>query len=170
MNISIMGFGGTGKTAVSRLLARTLGKRLVSTDEEIAKKAKLSVDRLVKKYGWDKALEIESEVIDELSSLDECIFDTGSVAVLRNENIINLKRNGLIVFLTCDQKVIEMRIRKGQEKADIIKNNYIDKMKGILDECQDKYKRASDYTIDTSGLSPEEVCDIIAHYVQMELH
>lgn len=170
MNISIMGFGGTGKTAVSRLLAGMLGKKLVCTDDEIAKKTRLSVDRLVKKYGWNKALEIEADVIEELSGLDECIFDTGSLTVLRNENIISLKKNGLIVFLTCDPKIIEMRIREGQEKADIIKNNYIDKMKGIFDECQDKYKRASDYTIDTSGLTPEEVCDLIAHYVQMELH
>lgn len=170
MNISVMGFAGTGKTAVSKLLAGMLGKKLVCTDDEMAKKTRLSVDRLVKKYGWNKTLEIESNIIEELSELDECIFDTGSLTVLRNENIINLKRNGFIVFLTCDPKIIDMRIRKGHEKADLVKNNYIDKMKGILDECQDKYKRASDYTIDTSGLSPEEVCDLIAHYVQMELH
>lgn len=170
MNISLMGFGGTGKTVVSRLLAERLGKKLISTDEELAKKAKLSINKLIKKYGWNKMLEMESELIEGLSGLDECVFDTGSVTVLRNENIINLKRNGLIVFLTCDPKVTEMRIRKGQEKADFIKMNYIDKMKDILDECQDKHKRASDYTIDTSSLSPEEVCNLVAHYVQMELN
>lgn len=170
MNISLMGFGGTGKTVVSRLLASRLEKRLISTDEELAKKARLSIDKLVKKHGWDKMLEMESEVIEELSDLDGCIFDTGSSTVLRNENIINLKRNGLIIFLTCNPKVTEMRIREGREKADFAKMNYIDKMKGILDECEGKHKRASDYVIDTSGLSPEEVCDIIAHYMQMELH
>lgn len=170
MNISLMGFGGTGKTVVSRLLAGRLEKRLISTDEELAKRARLSIDKLVKKYGWDKVLEMESEVIEELSNLDGCIFDTGSVTVLRNENIINLKRNGLIIFLTCSPKVIEMRIKEGQEKADFAKMNYIDKMEGVLDEWEGKHKRASDYTIDTSGLSPEEVCDLIAHYMQMELH
>ena len=169
MNISLMGFSGTGKTVVSRLLAKKLDKKLVSTNDEIVKRAKLSAERIVKRYGWNKLLEIESEIIESLSDLDECVFDTGSGAILRNENIINLKRNGLIVFLTANQKAIESRIRRGQEKIDFTKRNYIDKVKGVLDECQDKYKKAADYTIDTSGLTPEEVCDLIAHYILMEL-
>lgn len=170
MNISLMGFSGTGKTVISRLLARRLEKKLISTDEEIAKKTKLSVERFVKKYGWGKLLETESEVIEAVSDFDECIFDTGSGTVLRNENIINLKKNGIIIFLTANPRVIERRIRRGQEKSDFTKKNYIDKVKGVLDEWQEKYKRAADYTIDTTNLSTEEVCDIIAHYIQMELH
>lgn len=170
MNISLMGFSGTGKTVASKLLARKLGKKLISTEEEIVKKTKLSVEKIVKRYGWARFLEIESEVIEAVSDLDECIFDTGSGAVLRNENIINLKRDGIIIFLTADSRVIARRIKKGQEKIDFTKKNYIDKAKGILDEWQEKYKRAADYTIDTTSLSPEEVSDLIAHYLQMELH
>ena len=170
MNISLMGFSGTGKTVVSKLLAKRLEKKLISTNEEIAGKTRLGIEKIVKRYGWGRLLEVESEVIESLSELDECIFDTGSSAVLRNENIINLKKNGLIIFLTADPKVIESRIRNGQEKTDFTKKNYIDKVKGVLDEWQGKYKRAADYTIDTTSLSPEEVCDLIAHYIQMELH
>ena len=48
MNISITGFSGTGKTTISRLLAGRLDKKLISTDEEILKKTKLTPERFVK--------------------------------------------------------------------------------------------------------------------------
>ena len=169
MNISITGFSGTGKTTVSKLLARRLDKKLISTDEEIAKKTNMSPEKFVKKYGWDKLREVESDVIENLSDLDDFVLDAGSGVILRNENVINLKKNGLIVFLTADSKTIASRIRNHQEKNDFTKSNYIDKIKGVLDQCEDRYGKAADYAIDTSNLSPEEACDLIAHYVQMEL-
>jgi len=170
MNISLMGFSGTGKTVVSRLLARRLDKKLISTNEELASRTGLSIEKMAKRHGWGRLLEAESEVIESVSDLDECVFDTGSSTVLRNENVTNLKKNGLIIFLTADSRVIESRIRRGQEKTDFAKREYIDKVKGVLDEWQEKYKKAADYTIDTTTLSPEEVCDLITHYIQMELH
>lgn len=159
MNISLIGFSGTGKTAVSKLLARRLDRKLISTDEEITKKTKLSLGKIVQKYGWGRFRETESGVIEEIGDFDECIIDTGSGVVLRNENIINLKKNGLVILLTADINVAANRLKK-QEK--------LEDKKSILMECEEKHKRAADYTIDTSNLSPEETCDLIAHYVQME--
>ena len=169
MNISIIGFSGTGKTTVSKLLARRLDKKLISTEEEIVKKTNLTPEKFVKKYGWDRLREVESDLIENISDLDEFVLDAGSGVILRNENVINLKRNGLIVFLTADHKTIASRLRNHQEKSDFTKINYIDKTKGVLDQCEDKYKKAADYIIDTTNLSPEDASNLIAHYVQMEL-
>ena len=163
MNISLIGFSGTGKTAVSKLIARRLDKKLISTDDEISKRARLSMEKLVKKYGWQGLREAESSIIEDLSDLDECVFDTGSGVVLRNENIINLKKNGLVVLLTADINVTANRLKR-QEKF----GNMPD-AGSVLRECEEKHKKAADYAIDTSNLSPEEACDLIIHYVQMEL-
>ena len=169
MNISITGFSGTGKTTISRLLARKLDKKLISTDEEILKRTRLTPEKFVKKNGWDRLREIETDIIENISDLDEYVLDAGSGIILRNENIINLKKNGLVVFLTADPRTISSRMRGKEEKDDFTKSNYIDKIKGFLNQCADKYERAADYTIDTSNMSPEEACDLIMHYVQMEV-
>ena len=163
MNIALIGFRGTGKTTVARLLARKFDKKLISTDEEIVKKANMSPPKFVEKYGWDKFLELESEMVESISYLDECVFDTSDGIVVRNENIINLKKNALIVLLTADIKTIISRVRR------TAKNNDAEELKNDLLERESKYKRAADYAIDTSRLSPEEVCDLITHYIQMEL-
>lgn len=168
MNIVVIGFRGTGKTTVCGILAKKLDKKLISTDNEIVKKINISIEKFVRKYGWDKFREIESDLIENMSNFDECIFDTGGGIVMRNENIINLKKNSLIILLTADINTITNRL-KNEKRPALTKGDYIDEVKDVLQEREHKYKNAADYTIDTSNLSPEEVCDLIMHYIQMEL-
>lgn len=169
MNITITGFSGTGKTTISKLLAKSLDKKLISTDDEIFKRTKMAPKKFVKRYGWDKLREAESDAIEAISDLDECVFDAGCGIILRKENIINLKKNGIVIFLTANQKTIANRLKNKEDRLDFTKINYIDKIKGVLTECDEKYRMLTDYIIDTSNMSPEEVCNLIAHYVQMEI-
>ena len=88
---------------------------------------------------------------------------------MRNENIINLKKNALIVLLTADIRTITNRLKDSTSRPALTKNNFIDEIKDVLKEREARYKKAADYTIDTSRLTPEEACDLITHYIQMEL-
>ena len=168
MNIAVIGFRGTGKSTISRLLSRRFDKKLISTDEEIEKKARMGIDKYVKKFGWERFREIETEVVEYISDFDECVFDTGGGIVMRNENIKNLKKGSLIVLLTADIKTLTERLKKSKRPA-LTKKDYLEEIKDVLQEREQRYKNAADYTIDTSRLNPEEACDLIAHYVQMEL-
>ena len=169
MNIALIGFRGSGKTTIGKLLAKKLDKKIISVDDEIEKRTKLSIYKFVRKYGWDKFREVESDVIEYISDFDDCIFDTGGGIVMRNENIINLKKNSLIILLTSDIKIISQRLKNSKSRPPLTKKNYLDEIKDAMEEREHRYKKATDYTIDTSRLTPEEVCDLITHYVQMEL-
>ena len=167
MNIALMGFRGTEKSAICRLLAKKLDKKLVSTYEEISKKTPAGISKFVKKHGLDKFYDLESEVIENLSDLDDCVFDTVWSAFMRNENIINLKRNSLIILLTSDiKKATGKSSAKEQSAEDYC---YSDELKGLLPERELKHEKSADYIIDTSSLSPEEVCDLIMHYAGTEV-
>ncbi|MBI2654649.1 shikimate kinase [Candidatus Woesearchaeota archaeon] len=170
MNIALIGFRGAGKTTIAKLLSRKLGKKLISTDGEIEKRTRMSIAKFVKKYGWDKFREVESDVIEYISDFDDCVFDTGGGIVMRNENVINLKKNGLVVLLTADIKTTTNRLKAGKGRPALTKKgNFLEEIKDVLKEREERYKRAADYTIDTSRLKPEEACDLIMHYVQMEM-
>ncbi|HLG24678.1 MAG TPA: shikimate kinase, partial [Candidatus Nanoarchaeia archaeon] len=100
MNIAVIGFRGTGKTTVCRLLSERLGYKLISTDEEIIKYTKMPIQGFIKKFGWDKFRDRETEVVEKICDYDDCIFDTGGGLVMRNENIVSLKKCSVIVLLT----------------------------------------------------------------------
>ena len=166
MNIALIGSRGTGKTTVSRLLAGALGKKLVSMDDEISKKHMLSAEKFVKKHGLDRFMEMQSEITERLSDLDDCIFDTSHSIAMRNENITNLKKNSLMVLLVSDQKALASRAKNSKNFA---KNIVLEDTAGLPKNYESRYTDAADYTIDTSKLSPEEICSLIAHFIQMEI-
>jgi len=168
MNIALIGFRGTGKTTVAKLLSKKLDKKLISTDEEVIKRIKISMQKFVQKYSWEKFLEIESEIIENISNFDEFIFDTGDEIVIRNENVVNLKKNSFIILLTADINTLKNRIKDSKKRPSLPKISYIDEAANVLKERELRYKRAADYTIDTSMLPPHEICDLIIHYIEME--
>jgi shikimate kinase len=46
MNIVLIGYRGTGKSTVAKILGQRLGRKVLSTDAEIVKEAKQSIPRL----------------------------------------------------------------------------------------------------------------------------
>ncbi len=169
MNIALIGFRGTGKTTIAKLLAKKMDKKLISTDKEMEKKTKSSIAKFVKKNSWEKFRDVEAQIIENISGFDECIFDTGGGIILRNENITNLKKNSLIILLTADIKTITNRIKSGTKRPSLTGKEHLAEIAQVMQERESRYKNAADYEIDTSRLSPQEACDLIIHYVQMEL-
>ena len=62
MNIVLIGYRGTGKSSVAKLLAERTKWSLVSTDVEIVKKAGMPVPEIIRKRGWDYFRDVESEI------------------------------------------------------------------------------------------------------------
>ena len=110
MNLVLIGYRGTGKSTVGKVLARKLGRTVVSTDAEIVKRANLPVPEIVKQFGWDHFRDLESAVCRDFAARDQLIIDTGGGAILRPENVAVLQTNGMLVWLTATVDTITRRI------------------------------------------------------------
>src|SRR3989441_13195983 len=109
MNIVLIGYRGTGKSAVGRLLAPRLGRELVSTDAEIVKRAQRTIPEIVAQQGWDYFRDLESDICRELASRDQLVIDTGGGAILRAQNVEALKKDGTLFWLTASSETIARR-------------------------------------------------------------
>lgn len=98
-NIVLVGMPGSGKSAVSRKLSELTGKEVVDTDALIVKKSGMEITDIFSKYGEDYFRNLETEVIGETSQRSGIIISTGGGAVLRNENVRLLKKNGKVFFI-----------------------------------------------------------------------
>ena len=99
-NIVLTGMPGSGKSTVGQALAEELGRPLFDCDAEIVKKAGKPITEIFAEIGEGGFRDIESEVIREIAANHVgCIISTGGGAILRDENIRALKRNGRLYFL-----------------------------------------------------------------------
>lgn len=100
-NIVLIGMPSCGKTTVGRRLAERLGRAFVDADEEIVK-AHGDIPAIFAKEGEDAFRIYEIEVIAEVSKKHRLVIATGGGAVLKERNRLNLRQNGVVVYLRRD--------------------------------------------------------------------
>ena len=162
MNIVLIGYRGTGKSSVAKVLAERLKWPLVSTDEEIVKKAGLPVPAIIQKRNWDYFRDVESQICRRVGAKDRTIIDTGGGAILRKENVEALRQRGRVFWLTAEVATIMDRIKSSAERPSLTgKKSYVEEVEEVLKERLPLYKAACDQVIPTDGRTVEEIADEI---------
>jgi len=162
MNIVLIGYRGTGKSTVGRLLAARLGRELVSTDAEIVKRAQRAIPEIVAQQGWDYFRDLESDICQELSSRDHLVIDTGGGAILRPQNIEALKKNGTAFWLTASVETIVKRIGSDNQRPSLTgTKSFVDEIQDVLQERMPKYQAAADHVIETDNRSINQLVETL---------
>lgn len=163
MNIVLIGYRGTGKSVAADLLSSRLSMKKISMDEEIVKTAGMPIPEIVAKHGWDKFRDIESGLAKQLSKQDNLILDTGGGVIEREQNIEELKKNGLIFWLKASPEVIVKRIGTDNNRPALTQGKtFTEEVAEVLDRRTPKYAAAADHEIDTDNSTPEKTAEFIA--------
>ena len=110
-NIVLVGFMGTGKTTVGRLLAEKTGMPLVDMDASIEERSGKSISDIFAQDGEQHFRALEREVVLELSAREGQIISTGGGIVLNPDNIADFEKTGLVVCLLADAETVLARVR-----------------------------------------------------------
>jgi shikimate kinase len=162
MNLVLIGYRGTGKSTVGRILAERLGRTLASTDAEIVRRAQQPIPDIVKAHGWDYFRDLESEACRELAGQDGLIIDTGGGAVLRAENAAVFKQHGRLFWLTASVPTIIARIGGDTQRPSLTgTKSFTDEVEEVLRERTPKYQAAADHVLATDNRTPREIAEAI---------
>lgn len=159
-NIVLIGFMGTGKTTIATALANRLKMRYVSTDDLIEKKEKRTINEIFTKSGEDYFRDVESEIVRQISDKEGLVIDTGGGVVIREENVANLRTNGIVICLTADEEAILERTKKYKHRPLLNVEDPKQKVKALLAKRASLYAKA-DHTFDTSKLTVRQVIEKI---------
>ncbi|MDZ4855104.1 MAG: shikimate kinase [Nitrospirota bacterium] len=162
MNIVLIGYRGTGKSAVGRRLAARLGRTLLSTDAEIVRRAHRTIPEIVAQDGWEYFRDLESSICRELAARDQLVIDTGGGAILRMQNVEALKENGTLFWLTASVETIVKRIGGDTQRPSLTgTKSFVDEIQDLLRERTPKYQAAADHVITTDDRSLDQLVETV---------
>ncbi len=164
-NIILVGFMGTGKTAVGKALARRFKMEFVDMDDLIEEREGMKIPDIFASKGEPYFRKVEKEVAKEASARSSLVIAAGGGVVIDEENVKNLRSSGVMVCLTATADKIFDRIKASTRRPLLNVSDPKEKISELLAKRAAYYTRA-DHRIDTSRLSVEEVVDKIFNIVQ----
>ncbi|MDE6356514.1 MAG: shikimate kinase [Clostridia bacterium] len=156
MNIVLIGMPASGKSTVARELAKSLRRKAIDTDGEIIKEYG-DINWIFAELGEESFRNIETEIIKACAALDKVVISTGGGCILRRENVNLLKRNGKIVYLSAGVQTLLKRV-KGNSSRPLLAGDAEKKLLALYEKRAPLYESAADYTVETDGLTPKQIC------------
>jgi shikimate kinase len=154
-SIYLIGFMGAGKTTVGKSMGAKWNWPVFDTDEEIVQKTKKSIHQIFEENGEEAFRLLETEILKELP-VSRSIITTGGGIVLKDENRKWMKKNGIVVFLYAEPEEIFRRLENDNSRP-LLKNNKKAAIKELFQSRLPLYKKAADFTIDTTGKEMNEI-------------
>lgn len=154
-NIVLIGLMGSGKTTIGKQLAEATGMKFLDTDELIVQKAGKSIKQIFADEGEPFFRDLETEAVEEASNCQNIVISTGGGAVLRDENMEMLQKNGILFYLYAPAEILFERIKDDKERPLINTPNPVETLKRIQMAREIFYEEA-DYKVYTSEKSIEE--------------
>jgi shikimate kinase len=163
-NIYLVGFMGTGKTAVGKELARGKKWQFADLDDLIELREKRTIADIFAKDGEPYFRRKETEVLKEVAREKKFVVACGGGIVIKPENIKIMKDSGIIICLTATPDVILKRTA-GYMHRPLLNVKDPKKQIGLLLKLRAPYYAKADKIIDTSKISVKETVEKILKIV-----
>ena len=158
MNITLIGFMGTGKTTVGKGVAEQLGMTFVDMDDVIEAREGRKISDIFETDGEPYFRQLERHLVLELSGKNNQVIATGGGVVLNPDNIRDYTMSGIVVCLTATPEVILERVAKESHRPLLEGDEKMNKILGILESRKDLYA-AIPHQVDTTTLAISDVID-----------
>jgi shikimate kinase len=173
MNIVLIGFMGTGKSAIGRALSRRLTARHFDTDSELERRFQMPVAQVFTDRGENDFREAETQILRRLHSQYRdpktphraVIVSTGGGTPLRENNADLLRHIGVMIWLTAPTEIIVKRVSRNLDQRPLLAAFRSDpgaRIEMLLEQRAPQYAALASYTVDTS---PFETPDDAASHI-----
>jgi shikimate kinase len=157
----LVGFMGTGKSSIGRLVAKRIGFQFMDTDHHLESREGKSVAKIFSERGEAAFRDLETRTIESLAHLTRCVIATGGGAVLREENRRLLRELGFVVALSAAPEVIYERVARNDKRPLVQTENPRETIKQLLAARAEHYREAAQFTLDTSTIPHAEAAEKI---------
>jgi shikimate kinase/rhodanese-related sulfurtransferase len=113
----LIGFRGTGKSTVARLLAERLGWEWVDADAVLEERVGRTIREIFADDGEAEFRRLEAVLLRELCERSRTVLATGGGVILREDNRDLLRRTAWVVWLEADAQTLWRRLESDPASA-----------------------------------------------------
>lgn len=162
MNVVLIGYRGTGKSTVGRLVAAQLGLRFVDADEELERRAGRTIAEIFASGGESEFRDLEASVVADLLTQDGLVVALGGGAVLRPENRQQLRAgHNRVVWLQAEAATLHQRIEgdssTSQRRPNLTASGGLEEVERLLALREPLYRECAEFAVDTEAKPPEQI-------------
>ena len=172
MVITLIGYRGSGKSSVARLLATARDMSWIDSDDVIEERTGLSIREIFAQQGESEFRGLEEDVIRELTSRESVIIAAGGGAILSAENRRRMKEAGPVVWLQAGIQQLADRIAQDETTAErrpsLTGRSVAEEIEVVLTTRKPLYDDAATMTIDTDGQSLHQTVTEICRQLASE--
>jgi shikimate kinase len=165
VNVVLVGYRGTGKSCVARVVGELLGWDVISLDAEIVRRAGQSIAQFVADRGWDGFRDLEEEVCRSAAAGSRRVLDCGGGVVERRNNIAVLRAAGRVFWLSATPETIVERIQGDDQRPALTAGrSHTEEVAEVLARRVPLYRMLAHVTVCTDSRSVEQIArEIVAH-------
>lgn len=146
-NIALIGFMGSGKSTIGRVLAKYLDMKFIDIDKLISAREKKSIPEIFAEKGESYFRKLEREIVYEESLDNNIVIATGGGVIIDNENIKTLRETSYIVYLDCTIDCIYERVKNSKSRPLLNVENMYEKIKDLHSKREILYKISADFIV-----------------------
>lgn len=163
-SIFLIGYRGTGKSTVARLLAAELGCEWVDSDDLVEQQTGRSIAELFAEQGEPAFRDEEAQVVADLCAGPPRVVALGGGAVLRQPTRQRLA-DQTVVWLTASPQTLRQRLEADlattARRPGLTSAGPLNEIEQVLAERAPLYGACATFIVDTENISPEAVASAI---------
>jgi shikimate kinase len=167
VNIALIGFMGTGKTSVGRLVAEQLHFHYLDTDEMIQSATGKTIADIFSTSGEPAFRALEEKTVQELTTKTQTVISAGGGLPVAPQNLASLKTHALVVCLWASPAKIWERVRNQTHRPLLHDPDPQKKIREMLAIREPFYKQA-DILLNTELRSLREVAQQVVHQFRLQ--
>ena len=159
-NIILVGFMGSGKSSTGRYIAEKLGRPFLDMDTEIERREGRAIPQIFAQNGEPYFRQLERSLVQELSAQSGLVIAPGGGIVLNSDNVRDFAASGLVINLRVSPDWVLRRVGQDPNRPLLQGGDPLQRIRDLMDKRKALYA-AVPYQVDTDGLTPEVVGDLV---------
>lgn len=166
INLYLVGFMGTGKSTVGRLVARQMGFEFLDSDHEIERQQGKPVSQIFAEAGEERFRTLERAYIESGHPANRCVVSCGGGLVVPPGMIELLRQRGIVICLHAPIETILQRTMQATHRPLLEVANREERLRQLYAQREAIYRRSG--TLVLTDRRPLK--DITAHVLRVYRH